>query len=304
MEDVLIIGAGPAGLTASIYAIRGGLKVRIIEKNVPGGQVINTDLIENYPGFPEGISGFDLMDRIRRQAENLGIVIENQEVIEIKSVGNTKEVYTNKERLKSKTVIIASGSNPKKLGIDGEERFIGKGVSFCATCDGPFFKDQEVAVIGGGDSAVQEAIFLSRFVSKVYLIHRRDKLRAIKILQQRAFKQKNINFIWDTVPTKIVGKESVEGLELKNIKDNTMSYLDVKGIFVFIGLTPNTSFLDKDIEMDKNGFIITDEVMGTSSKGIFAAGDVRSKMLRQISTAVGDGAIAAFSVARYIEESE
>ncbi len=304
MEDTVIIGAGPAGLTAGIYAVRAGLKVRLFEKAIPGGQAINTDWIENYPGFPEGIAGFELMDRMRKQAEFLGITIENKDVKGIEVKGDVKKVKAEKEEIETKTIIICSGSTPKKLGIEGEEKLIGKGVSFCATCDGPFFRGQEVAVIGGGDSAVQEAIYLTKFAKKVHLIHRRDKLRATKLLQERAFKQEKINFIWNSVPVKILGKEAVEGLELKNLKDETISYLPVKGVFVFIGLTPNTSFLNKQLKTDESGFIITDSEMQTSVKGVFAAGDVRSKPLRQISTAVGDGAIAAFSAAKYIEEMQ
>ena len=303
MEDVIIIGAGPAGLTAAIYAIRAGLKIRLFEKNIPGGQAINTDWIENYPGFPDGISGFELMDRIRKQAENLGLSIEIQEVKKVDLLGKIKKVYTDKGEFETKTVIICSGSNPKKLGIEGEEKFIGKGVSFCATCDGPFFKGQDVAVIGGGDSAVQEAIFLAKFAKRVYVVHRRDKLKATKVIQQRAFQQKEIDFIWNTIPTRIIGKDEVDGLELKNVKNGTSFYLPVKGVFVFIGLVPNTSFLNNQLKMDEDNFIITDENMQTSISGVFAAGDVRSKSLRQISTAIGDGAIASFSASRYIEES-
>ena len=304
MEDIVIIGAGPAGLTAGIYAVRAGLKVRLLEKAVPGGQAINTDWIENYPGFPEGIAGFELMDRMRKQVEFLGINIENEEVKEISVKGDIKKVKTEKEEIETKTIIICSGSTPRRLGIEGEEKLIGKGVSFCATCDGPFFRGQEVAVIGGGDSAVQEAIYLTKFARKVHLIHRRDKLRAAKLLQERAFKQEKINFIWNTVPVKIVGKDGVEGLELKNLKDETISYLPVKGVFVFIGLIPNTSFLNNQLKTDESGFLITDSEMQTSAEGVFAAGDVRSKLLRQISTAVGDGAIASFSAARYIEDMQ
>ena len=304
MEDTVIIGAGPAGLTASIYAIRAGLKIRLFEKAVPGGQAVNTDWVENYPGFPEGIAGFELMDRMKKQAEFLGISIENKEVKALDLKGKIKRVKTEKEEIETKTVIICSGSTPRRLGIEGEEKLIGKGVSFCATCDAPFFRGQEVAVVGGGDSAVQEAIYLTKFARKVHLIHRRDKLRATKLLQERALKQEKINFIWNSVPVRIVGKEAVEGLELKNLKDDTISYLPVKGVFVFIGLSPNTYFLNQQLKTDEAGFLITDSNMQTSVKGVFAAGDVRSKILRQISTAVGDGAIASFSAARYVGEMQ
>lgn len=302
MEDLIIIGAGPAGLTAGIYAARAGVKVRLFEKGLAGGQAINTDFVENYPGFPDGISGFELMDRMRRQVESLGVEIENHEVKRLDVSDGKKKVYIEHKELETKAVIIASGSNFRKLGIEGEEELTGKGVSFCATCDAPFFKDEEIAVIGGGDSAIQEAIYLTRFARKVYLIHRRDKLRATKLLQERAFKQKKIDFIWDTVPVKVVGKDAVEGLELRNLKKGTSFYLPVRGIFVFVGLVPNTSFLDKNIKTDEAGFIITDENMQTSVPGVYAAGDVRSKKLRQISTAVGDGAVASFCAAACLEK--
>ncbi len=303
MEDVIIIGAGPAGLTSAIYTARAGLRTKVFEKAVPGGQAINSDLIENYPGFPEGISGFLLMDRIRRQAERLKVEIKIAEVKGIDVSGKIKKVYTENEVFEAKALIICTGSQPKRLGIKGEERLIGKGVSFCATCDGPFFKGQTVAVIGGGDSAVQEALFLTRFANKVYLIHRRERLRAAKILQKRALNEKKIELILNTVPERIEGEEKVEAIILRNLKDGTLKELPVQGVFVFIGALPNSSFLEGKLKTDNEGYIITDQNMQTSEKGVFAAGDVRSKQLRQIATAVGDGAIAAFSAEKYIEEN-
>ncbi len=303
MEDVIIIGAGPAGLTSAIYTARAGLRTKVFEKAVPGGQAINSDLIENYPGFPEGISGFLLMDRIRRQAERLKVEINIAEVKGVDVSGKIKKVYTENEVFEAKALIICTGSQPKRLGIKGEERLIGKGVSFCATCDGPFFKGQTVAVIGGGDSAVQEALFLTRFANKVYLIHRRERLRAAKILQKRALNEKKIELILNTVPERIEGEEKVEAIILRNLKDGTLKELPVQGVFVFIGALPNSSFLEGKLKTDNEGYIITDQNMQTSEKGVFAAGDVRSKQLRQIATAVGDGAIAAFSAEKYIEEN-
>jgi thioredoxin reductase (NADPH) len=241
------------------------------------------------------------MDRMRSQAENFGLEIRSEEVLGLELSKDKKVVITGKDRLESKSLILTTGATWKKLDIEGEELLTGKGVSYCATCDGPFYRDQEVAVIGGGDTAVEEAIFLTRFVSKVYLIHRRDALRATKLLQERALAHEKIEFIWDTVPLKIHGETAVEGLELKNVKTGEISRKNVKGVFVFIGTIPNTELIRGMVELDKNGFIITDNDMETSVPGVFAAGDVRSKLFRQIATAVGEGAAASFSAERYLE---
>ena len=304
MYDVIIIGGGPAGLTAGLYNARARLNVLLLEKLAPGGQVLTTDWVENYPGFPEGVSGFELMDRMRSQAEKFGLAIQNKDVVGLESQEDRKIVITGDERLQAKAVILACGATWKRLGIEGEALLIGKGVSYCATCDGPFYRDQEVAVIGGGDTAIEEAIFLTRFVSKVYLIHRRDTLRATKLLQERAMSQEKIEFIWDTVPIKILGNTAVEGIELKNIKTGDITKKEVKGVFVFIGTIPNTDLVKGLVEFDKNDFIITDNDMETSVPGVYAAGDIRSKLFRQISTAVGEGAAAAFSAEKYLETLE
>jgi thioredoxin reductase (NADPH) len=301
MEDLIIIGAGPAGLTAGLYAARARLKTLLLEKLSPGGQVLMTDWVENYPGFPDGISGFDLVDKMRRQAEKFDLVIENQEVSRLELSPGKKVVVTDKGNLETRALILTSGATPRKLGIEGEELLIGKGVSYCATCDGPFYRDQEVALIGGGDTAVEEAIFLTRFAAKVHLIHRRDELRATKLLRERVMALDQVNIMWDTIPTRIVGDTEVKGVDLKNVKTGKTSHLPVQGVFVFVGYIPNTELVKGQLELDKLGFVVTNNDMQTSVPGVFAAGDIRSKILRQIATAVGEGATAVFAVERYLE---
>ena len=304
MYDLIIIGAGPAGLTAGLYAARGRLNALLLEKLAPGGQVLTTDWVENYPGFPEGISGFELMEKMKTQTERFDLPIRVEEVIELELRSEKKIIITHKERMEAKALILALGATPKKLGIEGEELLTGKGVSYCATCDGPFYRDQEVAVIGGGDTALEEALFLTRFASRIHLAHRRDELRAVKLLQERAMAEEKIEFIWDTVPVKILGENGVEGIELKNVKTGEIARKEVQGVFVFIGTQPNADVINGMVSQDENGFVITDEKMETSIPGVFAAGDIRSKALRQVSTAVGDGANAAFFAERFIENME
>jgi len=301
MKDLIIIGGGPAGLTAGLYAARAKIDVVLLEKMAPGGQVLSTDWIENYPGFPEGVSGFELMERIRKQADRFDLKIRLEEVIALDISDEKKVVETAKSRMECRALIIACGSRPRKVGIEGEDLFTGKGVSYCATCDGAFFRDQEVAVIGGGDSALEEAIYLTRFVRKVYLIHRRDQFRAVKILQERVKENSKIEPLLSHIPLKIVGSDGVEAIELKDLKEDRVYRKEVQGVFVFIGTIPNTELVRGILELDAQGFIITDQDMQTSIPGVFAAGDIRSKSLRQISTAVGDGATAAFAVQRYLE---
>ncbi|MDT8378375.1 MAG: thioredoxin-disulfide reductase [Desulfotignum sp.] len=298
--DLVIIGAGPAGLTAGLYAARARMNVLLIEKAVPGGQIIVTDWIENYPGFPEGISGFDLAEKMRVQAEALGLNMETAEVHSLNLTRDVKEVMLKDKTITAKSLIIASGASPKKLGI-GEDRFMGKGISFCATCDAPFFKEKTVVAIGGGDTAVQEAIYLTKFVKKVYLIHRRDELRATKILQERAFANDKIEILWDTVATGVDGFFGIEGVHVKNVKTGEEKTLKANGCFIWVGILPNTQFLNDSVDIDAYGFIHADAKMQTSVPGVFAAGDVRDTPLRQVSTAVGDGAIAAVSAEHYIE---
>ena len=298
--DLVIIGAGPAGLTAGLYAARARMNVLLIEKAVPGGQVLITDWIENYPGFPEGISGFDLSEKIKEQALSLGLPFETAEVHGLDLSGTTKEVILKEKRIKTKSLIIASGASPKKLGV-GEDKFMGKGVSFCATCDGPFFRDKVVVAVGGGDTAVQEAIFLTRFAQKVYLVHRRDELRATKILQERALSNDKMEFIWDSVVTGIDGFFNVEKVKVKNVKTGNESEIEAKGCFIWIGILHNTEFLKGAVKTDETGFILVDSNMQTNVPGVFAIGDVRDTPLRQIATAVGDGAVAAVKAEHYVE---
>jgi thioredoxin reductase (NADPH) len=298
--DLVIIGAGPAGLTAGIYAARARMNVLLLEKAVPGGQILVTDWIENYSGFPEGISGFDLSEKMKIQAEELGLKIETAEVHSLNLAGKVKEIILKDRSITSKSLIIASGASPRKLGI-GEDKFIGKGISFCATCDAPFFKDKIVVAIGGGDTAVQEAVFLTKFAKKVYLVHRRDKFRAEKILQERAFENDKIEIIWDSVATGVEGLFGVESVKIKNVKTNEEKTLKADGCFIWVGILPNTSFLNESLKTDETGFIQADKNMQASVPGVFAVGDVRDTPLRQIATAVGDGAMATVSAEHFIE---
>ena len=300
--DLVIIGAGPAGLTAGIYAARARMNVLLLEKAVPGGQILVTDWIENYPGFPEGISGFDLAEKMKTQAEELGLKIEPLEVHSLNLSEESKEIVLKDKSITTKSLIIASGASPRTLGI-GEDKFIGKGVSFCATCDAPFFKEKTVVAIGGGDTAVQEAIYLTKFAQKVYLVHRRDELRAAKILQERAFANDKLELVWDSIPTGIEGFFGVESVKIKNVKTNEEKILKADGCFIWVGILPNTSFLNDAVAVDEFGFIQSDASMQTSVPGVYAVGDVRDTPLRQIATAVGDAAIAAVSAEHFIENA-
>jgi len=299
--DLVILGGGPAGLTAGLYAARARLKVVLIEKIVPGGQILITDWIENYPGFPEGLSGSDLIQKMMAQVNKFDLCIETGEVVQVDFSGPVKTIQLDTKTITSHTVIIATGAAPKKLGIPGEDLFYGKGVSFCATCDGPFFKDQIVAAVGGGDTAVQESLYLTKFVKKIYLIHRRDQLRAERILQERALSNQKIEFLWDSALTQIDGIDGVEAVVVKNVKTGEVVKLAVNGCFIWVGILPNTGFVKGALDLDEFGFIETDLNMQTSVPGVYAAGDVRNTRLRQIATAVGDAANAAYSAQHYIE---
>jgi len=299
--DLVIIGGGPAGLTAGLYASRARMNVVMIEKVVPGGQILVTDWIENYPGFPDGLSGSELVQRMTDQAKRFDLPIESNEVVSMDVSGPVKKLQLSDREITTLAVVIATGASPKNLDIPGEKRFYGKGVSFCGTCDGPFFRNRVVAAVGGGDTAVQESLFLTKFASKVYVIHRRNELRATKILQERAFANEKIEFVWDSVVTGIQGFDSVEKLTRKNVKTGESSDLKVDGCFVWIGTAPNAGFVSDDIQRDEWGFIVADARMQTSVPGVFAAGDVRNTPMRQVVTAVGDAAIAVSSAEHYIE---
>lgn len=301
--DVIIVGGGPSGMSAAIYASRARLKTLLIEKAGCGGQIAITDHLENYPGFEEGINGFELAMKMEKQARTFGCEIVYGEVSFIETDDAIKKIIlSDKKEYFTKTIIIASGANFRKLGVEGEQEFIGKGVSYCATCDGPFFRNKEIAVVGGGDSALQEALYLTKFATKVNLIHRRDQFRAAKILQEKVFAEAKINIIFDSVVEKISGNLSVEQVILKNVKNNISSPVSVNGVFVFVGWLPNTKFLENTkIKLNDAGYIVTDDNMNTSIEGIFACGDVRQKILRQVVTAAGDGAIAAISAQHFIE---
>jgi len=293
MYDVIILGGGPAGLSASIYAKRFGLSTLLIEKVGIGGQASLTDLIENYPGFPEGISGAELVNKMEEQAKKFGVEFLIDEVLDIDFENEIKKVNTNSANFESKGVIIATGANPKKLDVPGEKEFTGKGVSYCAVCDAFFYKNKDVLVVGGGDSAISEALYLTTFANNVYVVHRRDKLRAAYYLQDRALKNQKIKFILNSVLKEIKGDKRVNKVSIQNIKEDKLYELDVSGVFIYVGLIPNSELFKNKLEFDENGFIITDDDMRTNKKFVYAAGDVRKKSLRQIVTACADGAIAA-----------
>jgi len=301
--DAIIIGGGPAGLTAGVYLSRARMNTLLIEKALPGGQAILTEIIENYPGFPHGIAGPELMQKMEEQAVRFGLKIEYGEVVEVKiKEDKVKIIKINNKKYKTLTIILASGAEASKLEVPGEEELRGRGVSYCGTCDAPFFKDKKIVVVGGGDTAIEEALYLTKFVREATIIHRRDRLRATKILQERVFANKKINFAWDSVVIKILGNEKVEGVLIQNKKTGEEREIPCQGVFVFVGNIPNSNFLKELVKLGKKGYILTDDNMMTSQEGIYACGDVRKKILRQVITACGEGATAAFAAQKYIEE--
>jgi thioredoxin reductase (NADPH) len=299
--DIAIIGGGPAGLTAGLYCARSGLKSILVERGAFGGQILNTRFIENYPGFPEGISGAELGEFMYRQAIKYNLETQVTETLQLDK-GENYKISTSEGDIQAKSVIIAAGSKYRKLNIPGEKRLSGYGVSYCATCDGFFFRDRIVAVVGGGDTAITDALELAQHVKRVYVIHRRSQLRAGKILQQQAFNHPKLEFIWDTIAEEVIGENKVEELALSNVKTGQKSKLKIDGVFVAIGLIPNSQAFLNILELDKDSYIITDENMATSAPGVFAAGDIRRHSPRQIATAVGDGVAAAMSAFRYIQQ--
>lgn len=300
--DVVIIGGGPAGLTAGLYTSRAGLNSLLLERGSLGGQMVNASLVENYPGFPQGIAGSELGSLMHQQAVRYGLEVVTAEVTGV-SEEQDYGVSTTEGSFEAEAIIIAAGSEYHKLGVTGEERLSGRGVSYCATCDGFFFRGREVAVVGGGDTAITDALELAQHASKVYVIHRRGQLRAGQVLQQRAFAHPKLEFIWDTVVEEVLGEKTLSGLRLRDVETGRQSILKVDGVFVAVGLMPNSRLFFNILELDDAGYIITDEKMATSVPGIFAAGDIRRNSPRQIAAAVGDGVTAAMSAFKYLQET-
>jgi len=296
--DIAIIGSGPAGLTAGIYGSRSGLKCVVFEKMAVGGIPLITAEIENYPGVLK-TSGFELMSLMEKQCRELGCEIITEEIFSIEKDGNIF-IIKGKESYKAKSIIAATGSNWRKLEVPGEKELTGKGVSYCATCDGPFFRNEVIAVVGGGNTACEEALYLTKFANKVYIIHRRDELRATKIIQKRLKEEPKIEMVWDSVVDKINGVDKVESLTIRNKKTNSISELNVGGVFIFIGLIPNSKLFDGICDMDDRGFLLSKDDLSTNTPGLFVAGDVRNTPLRQVVTAASDGAIAAFSAEKFL----
>ena len=304
-EKMIIIGSGPAGLTAALYAARADLAPLVISGNQLGGQISITNEVENFPGFPEGTTGPELAEMMQRQAERFGARVLIDEVTKVDfTKGPPFKVETYGDQFEAESVIIAVGASPKRLGVPGEEDFIGRGVSFCATCDGFFFRDKDVIVVGGGDSAMEEGLFLTKFASNVSVIHRRDELRAGEILKQRAEKNEKMEFVWDTVVEEIVGNGKVERVRLRNVITDDETDLDTEGVFIFIGHYPNSSLFKGQLEMDEPSYLITDDRMMSSVPGVFAAGEIQDPVFRQITTSVGQGAAAAMMAERWLESQE
>lgn len=297
--DTIILGGGPAGLSAAIYASRGAVSTAIVDLNMLGGQPSNYLELENYPGF-QVIGGYDLMEKFEEHADKFGVKkfpMQEIQTVDLKS----KTIITNEYEFRAKTIIIATGAQPMKLGVPGEKEFVGRGVSYCAVCDGAFYRNKVVAVVGGGNAAVEEAMYLTKFADKVYVIHRRNELRADKIVQERAFKNEKIEFVWDSVVKEIKGDNLVNTVVLENVKTKEISNLSVNGVFPYIGMTPNVENISGQLQQDARGFVVTDETMSTSVEGVFAIGDVRTTPLRQVITAAADGAVGAVYAVKYLE---
>jgi len=300
MHDLIIIGAGPSGLTAGLYAGRFKLNTRIFEKLSSGGQILLSPTIENYPGFPEGVSTFDLIEKFKKQVEDLGLKVESENVISITPQGSTYNLQTESGIFGTKAIIIASGAFSKRLKVEGEERLIGKGVSYCGTCDGPLFKNKDIIVIGGGDRALEDAMFLANYANTLYLVHRRDEFRASKILVDKVKANPKIKLILDSVVEEIIGQEKVESVKIKNVKTGESSGISCQGVFIFVGIVPNTGFIKDLVKTNEYGFVSVNQRMHTSREGIFACGDCAEKGLYQVVSACGDGATAADSAHKYL----
>ncbi|MCB2193122.1 MAG: thioredoxin-disulfide reductase [Deltaproteobacteria bacterium] len=301
-HDLVIVGGGPAGLTAGLYAARARLDTVLLERLSPGGQVLTTDVVENWPGDIDGVNGFDLADRMRDHALKFGLEIRGTEITKLTADGKIKVLHGPDGEIRTKAVVLAVGAQPKKLGVPGEDLLTGRGVSYCGTCDGPFYREQTVVCFGGGDTAAEECVFLTRFAEKVYMVHRRDELRAAGILAERVMNNPKIELLLSQVPLEIKGESKVEAVRLKNLKTGEEYDLPCDGAFVFVGTSPNTEFLRGVVDMDREGFLICDRDQHTSMNGVFAAGDCCSKLLRQIVVAAGEGAVATYAAQRYLEE--
>ncbi len=300
--DMIIVGGGPGGYTSALYAARAGFNVLVLEKFSAGGQMALTHQIDNYPGFEDGIDGFSLADKMKKQAERFGARSENAEVIKVNLTVNPKEIETAKGTFLSKTVVLASGANPRELGVDKETELIGRGVAYCASCDGMFYRGKTVVVVGGGNTAAADAILLSRIAKKVIIVHRRDTLKATKIYHEPLMNAENVEFKWDSTVTELLYEDKITGVKIKNVKTGEESIIDCDGVFVSVGRKPATDFLGSQLDLDENGYIIADETTKTSIPGVYAVGDIRTKQLRQVVTAVSDGAMAVHSAEEYLAE--
>ncbi len=302
--DLIIVGGGPAGLTAGLYGGRARLATILLEGAALGGQMTTTDEIDNYPGFPKGVTGAELTQLMEEQARGFDCQITPEMATGIEVEGEIKTVRTEQNLYRGRALILCPGTEYRKLGVPGEEEFTGRGVSYCATCDAAFFRDSKIVVVGGGDSALTEALFLRKFAREITIIHRRDSLRAEKIYQEKAFAEPKINFLWDSVVEQIRGNETVEGVVVRSLKTQEIREVSTEGVFMFVGVTPKTAFLSGVVELDERGYIVTDDACRTSVDGVFAAGDARRSFLKQIATAVGDGATASFAAEKYLEHKD
>ncbi len=300
--DMIIVGGGPGGYTSALYAARAGFNVLVLEKFSAGGQMALTHQIDNYPGFEDGIDGFSLADKMKKQAERFGARSENAEVIKVNLTVNPKEIETAKGTFLSKTVLLAAGANPRELGVDKETELIGRGIAYCASCDGMFYRGKTVVVVGGGNTAAADAILLSRIAKKVIIVHRRDTLKATRIYHEPLMNAENVEFKWDSTVTELLYEDKITGVKIKNVKTGEESIIDCDGVFVSVGRKPATDFLGSQLDLDENGYIIADETTKTSIPGVYAVGDIRTKQLRQVVTAVSDGAMAVHSAEEYLAE--